>query len=323
MVELVIADSLGLCRGADDSMKWAKEVAASYPGQITYSLGATLNNSQIIKDLEQHGVHLLEVGSYKPDQYNPSDIQSAIDQIQPGDVACITAHGVEKWVIEDLKERVGPEGSVHDLTCKRGVTAAQKFAAKYHDQGYGVVLVTTPKNAFHPEVRGIFSHTGPGIYDGFPLTGIGDLDTPYFQEFMRHQRKGVAVIAKTTNDIGYFSDIVDRVTAMASNYGIPVSSKDTICKATQRRQEAMRKLAVDVDGVVVIGDTTSANTTKLVDIAKKTNQSIPVYLALDWKQLQEIGAVAEIIDMGKIGLSAGASAFPPSVDTVIENLNLL
>ena len=76
---------------------------------------------------------------------------------------------------------------------------------------------------------------------------------------------------------------------------------NTICRATVERQESIRRLAEEVRHIVVIGGRNSANTRKLVEIARNAGadvQSIEHAGELDGRWLSE---------KHRIGVAAGAS----------------
>lgn len=327
MVEIIVAKHYGLCDGADDSLKKAIEISKKYIGKKIYTFGKLLNNQLIIDYLKKYyGVEHIDVGSYKPSEYNPKIIQKALNQVNEGEVIIITAHGLEKEVISSIRERVGPEGAVEDLTCRKGVLCAQKVAEKFYRKGYGLILITTEKNRFHPETRGIMSHASyDGNFNGFVLTDQPQIYSEAFSEFINNQKDGIGIIAKTTEEKKRFlriSDEIKKQIITVKDYLKVDINEKTICNATRERQSALVDLLNEcIDAVVVIGDETSANTRNLAEIAEETNPALNVYLALNWEQVKE--KTDELSGFKRIGVTAGASAFPGSVDEVIEELNKL
>ena len=77
---------------------------------------------------------------------------------------------------------------------------------------------------------------------------------------------------------------------------------NTICKDTLSRQEEVERLARDVDRMIVIGSSMSANTKRLVSIGKKSNPE--TYLV----ESQEAITPKMLRNVRSIGVISGASA---------------
>jgi 4-hydroxy-3-methylbut-2-enyl diphosphate reductase len=85
---------------------------------------------------------------------------------------------------------------------------------------------------------------------------------------------------------------------------------NTICGATRDRQEALRELCAGVEAVIIAGGRESANTRRLLAIAR--NSGVPAWLVETQADLPE-----EIWNYSVVGLSAGAST-PDSIILDIE-----
>ena len=70
-------------------------------------------------------------------------------------------------------------------------------------------------------------------------------------------------MSQTTQREASLASVVSRLVLLAGE----IKVYNTICRATIERQESIRRLATQVDGIVVIGGRNSANTRKLVEIA--------------------------------------------------------
>ena len=77
---------------------------------------------------------------------------------------------------------------------------------------------------------------------------------------------------------------------------------DTICEATSRRQQEAAKLAAECDAMIVIGDRSSANTTRLAEICAEHCEK--VIFAQSAKELE----LSELDGVTLLGVTAGASA---------------
>jgi len=96
---------------------------------------------------------------------------------------------------------------------------------------------------------------------------------------------------------------------------------NTICQATQERQEAVRRLAPTVDAVIVVGSKVSSNTRKLYQIARKSNKNVMRIETCD--DLRSARTLARLKKFNSIGLSAGASTSPQELDNVKNFLQKL
>ena len=106
----------------------------------------------------------------------------------------------------------------------------------------------------HPEVRGILGHIEG---ESLVISGGDDID-----EDVRFERLGI--LSQTTQREASLAEVVSKLVLLAGE----IKVYNTICRATIERQESIRNLATQVDGIVVIGGRNSANTRKLVEIAE-------------------------------------------------------
>ena len=92
---------------------------------------------------------------------------------------------------------------------------------------------------------------------------------------------------------------------------------NTICKATELRQLETKKIAQEVQYMIIIGGKNSSNTRKLYDIAKKEcEHSVCV------ENKEELD-LEEIRKYDKIGIMAGASTPRKSIDEVVEGIQTM
>ncbi len=322
MAEVVLAREYGLCEGSKDSLEAAIRLASERGHGKIFTFGQLLNNEAIISYLQGLGVGFIDVGSYAPGKYDPQLVKDAICRIPADSSIIITAHGIERELVDSITKKIGAD-NVFDLTCARGVKFAQATASKFFKQGYGVVLVTTEENRFHPEVRGIKSFASNGNSDNFYiLTSREQAYSKAFFDFLINQDFGIGMIAKTTEDELKFDELSTLVKKLIGDKWLPVvfESKKTICRATRDRQDAARELVRDgIDAAVVVGDVRSANTIALAKLLEQGG--VKVYLALGWPALAK--NEAELKKYAKIGVTAGASALPSYVDAVVERLRTL
>ena len=226
-MKLVMASPTGLCFGVRRAIEQLERALAEY-GTV-YSLGSPIHNPQEVERLEKLGLRVVD---------DP-------DEVPPGSVAFVRAHGVAPKELSALDERA----RVVDGTCPF-VRNAQKRAESLSREGYTVLILG---DSNHPEVRGIL-----GYIEGESrvIASVAELD-----ENMRAERLGV--LSQTTQREESLSAVIAKLVLMTGELKV----YNTICRATIERQESIRQLAKRVDGIIVIGGRNSANTRKLVEIA--------------------------------------------------------
>lgn len=143
-----------------------------------------------------------------------------------------------------------------DATCP-SVKAIQKKAAKYHADGYTIVLVG---NAAHPEIKGI-----NGWCDNSAI--ITDGKTPVSLE--GHEK--VLIMFQTTYDTRFFEKSLQNISTDSVK---TLEIFNTICYTTTVRQNYARILSQKCDLCLVVGDTNSSNTKRLFDIASANTRTI-------------------------------------------------
>jgi len=214
----------------------------------------------------------------------------------PGDTLIIRSHGVPPRVLSQARD-MGL--TIIDLTCPF-VGKAQRYAEALHKEGYQVVVVGEKK---HPEVQSILGFAGE---NAVIVESANDV------QGLKLQGR-IGVVAQTTQSYGNFSEIVLTLLSICKELKV----FNTICSSTKERQEAARVLARQVDLMLVVGGRNSANTSRLADLCRKEGK--PTYhievadeIRSEWLK-----------DMGKVGVTAGASTPDWVVEGVINKLKLL
>ena len=262
-MKLLPADPTGLCFGVRRAIE-ALEAALAEHGTV-YALGSPIHNPQEVARLTGQGLVVVEKAEDVPE----------------GGVAFVRAHGVGPGIVEELRRR---SALVVDGTCPF-VRRAQERASLLESEGYRVFLVG---DRDHPEVQGITARLGGDVRVVGSADEIGELSGSGLR---------AGVLSQTTQRAEVFSDVVAELSLKVSELKV----FNTICNATAERQNSVRQLARQVDGIIVIGGKNSANTRKLVEISR--SQGAPTLWIekseeLDWRWLE-----------GKlqIGVAAGAS----------------
>ena len=147
------------------------------------------------------------------------------------------------------------------------------------------------------EVTGLGLKEAKDLVDGAPKTVKENVSKEEAEEFEPNSDTGVCVVSQTTFNYKKFNKLVEILSK--KRYDILVLN--TICNATEERQQEARKIAADVDAMIVIGGRHSSNTQKLFEICKeecKNTYYIQTLEDLDVHSMQSMSCV---------GITAGAS----------------
>lgn len=210
-------------------------------------------------------------------------IAEDINDIENGGTVVIRSHGVPETVYLQAKDK---GLNVHDCTCPY-VKKIHSIVRKKSLEGKHIFIVG---DSNHPEVLGI-----KGWVIG-ECTIINNKITFPDNAF---------VVAQTTLNVAQWNEIVsDLPKEMYEN---------TICYATQERQLAVRKLAKEVDLMIIIGGKHSSNTKKLAKIASEIVETLHIETA---DELDLSGYDKDIL----IGIGAGASTPNVIIEDAIKTI---
>jgi 4-hydroxy-3-methylbut-2-enyl diphosphate reductase len=122
----------------------------------------------------------------------------------------------------------------------------------------------------------------------------------------------LAYVTQTTLSIDDAAEIVAALQQRFPNITAPKS--DSICYATQNRQDAIKTLAQQCEVVIVVGSPNSSNSNRLREVAEL--QGAQAYMVDNASYLK----TAWVQGKQTIGVSAGASAPEVLVKEVISSL---
>ncbi|NLV88583.1 MAG: bifunctional 4-hydroxy-3-methylbut-2-enyl diphosphate reductase/30S ribosomal protein S1 [Tissierellia bacterium] len=281
-MEIILADKAGFCFGVKRAVEMTEKELKNSDDKI-YSLGPLIHNPQAVKKFEEKGLKTIdEIGE--------------IGEINNSKVV-IRSHGVSKEVVDKMVEQ---NLDIIDSTCPY-VKSVHKKVEEFHKQGYNIVIVGD-KN--HPEIIGI---NGWCNNEAFIINSEEEaLNLPKMDK--------VCVVSQTTNTQEKFITLSHIV----KDKGDEVKIFNTICNATNQRQEACKEVAKKVDAMIVIGGYHSSNTKKLADISKKYCEHVYHIETKDELPLEELKK------FNKIGITAGASTpdwIIKEVIEIMENIN--
>ncbi len=289
-MKIIRAKVLGFCFGVRRAVDLASS-ALNEPRSLgslslskgsqgpVYSLGPLIHNEAALADLESRGLCTVE--------------ESQINTIPDRSTVIIRAHGVAPRVTAALEEK---GCQIIDATCPR-VKASQKMVERYTSAS-DYVIITGDKN--HGEMIGIAGFAGKNFIQIQNEAEARALDIPDSDKI------NVILMSQTTYSTKEFQKIQEILTAKFKN----ITVMNTICPATSERQSALQELCSQVEGVLVIGGKSSANTRRLYQIASENcRHAAHIQTAAD--------IPSEFFKLQTIGITAGAST-PDSIIQAVE-----
>lgn len=264
------AEKMGFCFGVEKAIELCYKLSKEKESK-KYILGMLVHNKDVIDEMRDIGFETV----------TEEEILSGKDSLNFGDIVVIRAHGTTKEIWDRLKEK---RVKIYDASCIF-VNKIKEILIEEEKKGNEIVFIGDKE---HPEVKGIVSF-------GEKVLIFKDLEE--LKKFNFNKEKTYTILTQTTLNKKKFLEMRNYLEKNYSNFRI----FDRICGATFERQEATKKLAKEVDLLVVIGDLKSSNTKKLLEIAK--NENMNSILIQNEKELDLDILKKEMI----VGITAGAS----------------
>jgi 4-hydroxy-3-methylbut-2-enyl diphosphate reductase len=251
---------------------------AADSGRTVRTLGPLIHNPQAVEALHARGI----------------EVAACLADAEDGTLV-IRTHGVRPEIIGAARDK-GLD--VVDATCPF-VSAAHQCAARLASDGYFVVIVGEPD---HPEVEGILGYAG---LESVVVEELGDIPAKL--------PRRVGVVVQTTQSMTRLTEVVTSLLPRVSELKVC----NTICDATDKRQESAQELAGSVDVVIVVGGHNSGNTTRLAEISRNVNpRTYHVETAEELDPAWFSGAET-------VGVTAGASTPDAQMRGVVEAIERL
>jgi len=346
-----LAQEFGFCYGVDRAVDYAYQTRKRFPDRRVFLTGEIIHNPHVNDRLRAQGIRILT---------DEGETRSALG---PNDVVILPAFGVSTTELLEL-ERLGC--TLVDTTCG-SVLNVWKNVRRYAQEGFTSVI---HGKVSHEETRATASQATQ--YPGGHFLVVRDEEEATIGcDFIRHGGDASAFVARFGQAVSPGFDPVEHLqrvgcanqttmlmteslkigemfkSAMADRYGEAALAArfrafDTICSATQERQDAVVSLldAQPIDLAVVIGGYNSSNTCNLARICA---DRVPTFhiaepaclLSANEIRHRPIGApstasvpeqvTAAWLPEGPaiIGLTAGASTPNNIVGQVIERIEAL
>jgi len=344
-LQICLAREFGFCYGVDRAVDLAYETRKQFPDRNIYLTSEIIHNPRVNTKLRELGIQFLDSG--KTGQ-TPG---SSLDAVTREDVVLIPAFGTPTPELELLKSK----GCILvDTTCG-SVVAVWRRVEQYGRDGFTSVI----HGKFnHEETRATSSRATQYAGGAFLVVRdraqagrvcqfiLGRLDQESFlAEFQstasygfdpRKHLERVGCANQTTMLASESFEIAEMIkAALKERYGEEELSKrfrhfDTICSATQDRQDAILNLARSgVNLVVIVGGYNSSNTGHLCEIS---SEFCPAYHVRDADEILSRDAIrhkppsgsSTVVTRGwlpqgkvRIGITAGASTPNRVIEEVI------
>ena len=262
-----IAQSAGFCFGVSRAMELVEKAALE--GKRVATLGPIIHNRHAVAYFEKMGVCVIE---------SPEEATKA-------DTVVIRSHGVTREVHTRLEDS-GAE--VIDATCPF-VKRIHNLVQKAEEEGSLPVIIGARS---HPEVQGI-----AGWCSDCRIFETAEELENWAKNLPNRENLPICLVSQTTLTESLWKICCEIAKKQFTNPKI----FDTICKATESRQNEAATLSKICQAMVVVGDTKSANTGHLAQICREHCQR--VVLVDNASELDP----AFFCGATNVGITAGAS----------------
>jgi 4-hydroxy-3-methylbut-2-enyl diphosphate reductase len=341
-----LAREFGFCYGVDRAVEYAYEARRKFPDRRIFLVGEIIHNPHVNTRLADMGITIIRRSDAGEFDFSP---------VTPDDVVILPAFGVTKADFDNLRSR----GCVLvDTTCG-SVLNVWKRVESYARDGFTALI---HGKWFHEETKATASQVTK--YPGGRYLVVRDMaEARLVCDFIARGTSGPSLaerFAKACSAGFDFSRDLERVgvanqTTMLSSESLAIAAEvrramvarhgeagardrfrsfDTICSATQDRQDAVLRLLEDsVDLAVVIGGYNSSNTNHLAALCAAR---IPTFHVEDSACLdpeartirhKPVGAHEEVVASDwlpagpvVVGVTAGASTPNNKVGEVIARI---
>jgi 4-hydroxy-3-methylbut-2-enyl diphosphate reductase len=344
-----LAREFGFCYGVDRAVDYAYQARQRFPDQRVFLTGEIIHNPHVNEKLRAMGVQFLS------DAPGGASSAATLDGLTPEDVVILPAFGVTVAMLQQLDRR---GCTLVDTTCG-SVLNVWKNVRRYTEGGYTSVI---HGKVWHEETQATASQAVE--YGGRYLVVFDDAETEVVCDYIRHGGDSHRFIGQFANAVspGFDPDrdlariglanqttmlmseslaMGDRLKqAMIERWGSGsidhhYQAFDTICSATQDRQDAVVALLKErpIDLMLVIGGYNSSNTANLARICADSKPTFHVadpecLVSRDEIHHRPVGSKNEVTSTNwlpsagpvNIGLTSGASTPDNLVGAAVARL---
>ena len=283
-MQIKLANPRGFCAGVDRAIDIVNRALELFEPPI-YVRHEVVHNKFVVNDLRERGAVFVD----------------ELDEVPDNSIVIFSAHGVSQAVRKNAADR---GLRVFDATCPL-VTKVHLEVSRYSADGSECILIG---HKGHPEVEGTMgqydNRKGGAIY-------LVENQADVLQLQVKNPQK-LFYVTQTTLSMDDTAAVIQTLRETFPHIQGP--RHDDICYATQNRQDAVKKLAVDNQLILVVGSPNSSNSNRLRELGERMGAK--AYL---------IDSAAEIqpqwLDgVDSVGITAGASAPEVLVQEVVKRL---
>ncbi len=353
--EVRLAKEFGFCYGVDRAVEYAYECRDRFPDKKIWITGEIIHNPWVNRRLEEMGIHFISPPSgAKTGSPGVLNTKERLDAVAKDDVVLIPAFGMEQ---EDFL-RLRDKGVILvDTTCG-SVLSVWKSVERYAKEGFTAII---HGKSDHEETLATCSQVRK--YDGAHYLVLRDEEqTHWVCDYIEGKVDSEWLMPKLE---GAYSDGFDPAehlqrfglanqTTMLSSESLEIArmlrdamarahgeehllghykSFDTICSATQDRQDAVKQLLEEeIDLMVIIGGFNSSNTTHLLEICLPRTRAFHIedadcLISPVWIRHKPLADSSPVLEDGwltpevkRIGVTAGASTPDSEVGSAISRI---
>jgi 4-hydroxy-3-methylbut-2-en-1-yl diphosphate reductase len=274
---VLLAGPRSFCAGVERAITTVERALDRY-GAPVYVRRQIVHNRHVVEELEQRGAVFVQ----------------ELDEVPPGSVAVLSAHGVSPAV---RTEAVARDLRVIDATCPL-VSKVHNEVRRFAERGFQMVLIG---HHGHDETEGTL-----GEADDISIVARPD----DVERLVVRDPQKLAYLTQTTLSPSDVSAIVSRLSERFPAIVGPRAAD--ICYATQNRQDAVLAIAPECDLVLVVGSPNSSNAARLVEVSERAGCRAVLIddetqLRMDWFR-----------PVHTVGVTAAASSPPALVDRVVR-----
>ncbi|CAM9593548.1 unnamed protein product [Heterosigma akashiwo] len=274
LVTVRLAEKYGLCWGVERAIAMTFEAAAKFKDRKVHMTNELIHNPQVNEKLEEMNVNIMSKVE------GPKDF----DSVQPNDIVVLPAFGASLEEMQTLDEK-GVQ--IVDTTCP-WVTKVWNVVDKQVKAGFTTIIhgkwahEETVATASFAETYLIVKDIKEAEYACNYVINGGDKEE-FMAKFKNAMSKGfdpdkdlgkvglanqTTMYKKETRAIGQLLQKTMMRAHGPEKIGETYIEFDTICDATQERQDAIQELLADqsLDFILVVGGWDSSNTAHLLEI---------------------------------------------------------
>ncbi len=261
------AKSAGFCFGVSRAVELVEQEARK--GKKVVTLGPIIHNRHVVDKFRDLGVQVIDTP----------------EEAEAGQTVIIRSHGVSKAVYNRLEQR-GVE--IIDATCPFVKRIHGLVSRAEEEQRLPVIIGTRA----HPEVEGIAGWCSNCMI----FENVQELQN-WVETQKNSKDLAICMVSQTTSTEFLWKTCVNFAKKQFTNLKI----FDTICRATEYRQNEAAELSSHCQAMVVVGDPKSSNTGRLAMICREHCEKVFLVDSAADLRWEDFRGVTDV------GITAGAS----------------